>query len=60
MATSGKRPTGATLKPVRRYAVEVRFCAVCQERLSTYNPGPNCYAHTTTKPWRGPDTRPRS
>ena len=35
-----------------------RGCAVCGERLSAYNPGPNCYAHTVGLPWKGPNNRP--
>ena len=34
-------------------------CTVCGERLSSYNRGPNCYAHTVDIPWRGPHARPR-
>lgn len=58
---SGTRPTGATLKPVTRAApagAPARSCTVCGERLSAYNPGPNCYAHTVGVPWKGPNHRP--
>lgn len=34
-------------------------CTVCGERLSAYNRGPNCYAHTVDIPWKGPNARPR-
>lgn len=34
-----------------------RACEVCGERLSSYNPGPNCYAHTVGLPWKGPHHR---
>jgi hypothetical protein len=58
---SGTRPTGATLKPVPRaqpVGAPSRACTVCEERLSAYNPGPNCYAHTVGMPWKGPNNRP--
>jgi hypothetical protein len=56
MAT-GTRPTGATLKPVEKAHDGTRRCTVCKERLSTYNKGPTCYAHTVSVPWRGPSAR---
>ena len=57
--TSGTRPTGAALKPVAKASGERRFCPICDERLSSYNPGPNCWTHTVGVPWRGPTARPR-
>jgi hypothetical protein len=36
-----------------------RACAVCGVRLSSYNPGPNCWNHTIGHPWRGPSAKPR-
>ncbi len=61
--TSGTRPTGATLKPVSQpvapASARARVCPVCGERLSSYNPGPNCYTHTVGIPWRGPTQRAR-
>ena len=56
---AGTRPTGATLKPVPKAHDGNRNCAVCDERLSSYNPGPNCYRHTVGMPWRGPAGKPR-
>jgi hypothetical protein len=58
MAT-GIRPTGATTKPVPKAGERGRCCPVCGERLSTYNPGPNCWTHTVGIPWNGPTQRPR-
>lgn len=56
---SGTRPTGTTLKPVPKAGVRGRTCPVCGELLSGYNPGPNCWTHTTGVPWRGPTGKPR-
>lgn len=61
--TTGTRPTGTTLKPVARAEKpgvprgERRACPECGERLSAYNPGPHCYAHTVGIPWKGPHQR---
>jgi hypothetical protein len=43
-------------------AVEVepaKTCTVCGTKLSSYNPGPNCWQHTIGYPWRGPSAKPR-
>ncbi|HVA60019.1 MAG TPA: hypothetical protein VNG13_05715 [Mycobacteriales bacterium] len=58
--TVGTRLIGSTSKPVPRAGDTRRRCPVCRERLSSYNPGPNCYAHTAEIPWRGPAVKPRS
>jgi hypothetical protein len=58
--TTGTRSTGTNAKPVPRVAPAERMgraCSVCGERLSSYNPGPNCYAHTVGLPWKGPNHR---
>lgn len=34
-------------------------CSVCGTKLSSYNPGPNCWQHTIGFPWRGPSAKPR-
>ena len=34
-------------------------CPVCGVKLSSYNPGPNCWQHTIGYPWRGPSAKPR-
>lgn len=34
-------------------------CSVCGTKLSSYNPGPNCWQHTIGHPWRGPSAKPR-
>jgi hypothetical protein len=36
-----------------------KACSVCGTRLSSYNPGPNCWQHTIGYPWRGPSAKPR-
>jgi hypothetical protein len=37
----------------------VNACSVCGTKLSSYNPGPNCWQHTIGFPWRGPSAKPR-
>ncbi len=37
----------------------VNSCSVCGTKLSSYNPGPNCWQHTIGFPWRGPSAKPR-
>ena len=57
---SGTRLAGTTLKPVQKKEREGRaVCTECGVRLSSYNAGPNCYAHTLDIPWKGPGVRPR-
>ena len=36
-----------------------RRCTVCEVKLSSYNPGPNCWSHTIGHPWRGPTAKPK-
>jgi len=36
-----------------------RRCQVCDVKLSSYNPGPNCWQHTIGYPWRGPTAKPK-
>jgi hypothetical protein len=36
-----------------------KVCSVCGTKLSSYNPGPNCWQHTIGYPWRGPSAKPR-
>jgi hypothetical protein len=36
-----------------------RRCPECGVKLSSYNPGPNCWSHTMGWPWRGPSARPK-
>jgi hypothetical protein len=43
----------------RQPAPQGRLCTVCGIKLSSYNPGPNCWAHTIGYPWRGPSAKPR-
>ena len=57
--TAGTRAMGTTAKPRQKANPPGArpTCGVCGERLSAYNPGPNCYAHTVGVPWRGPNHR---
>jgi len=57
--SSGTRLTGRTGKPVPKAREDTAECATCGARLSSYNPGPHCYAHTVDVPWKGPGPRPR-
>ena len=38
---------------------DAHVCSVCGTKLSSYNPGPNCWQHTIGYPWRGPSAKPR-
>ena len=61
MAT-GPRLAGTTAKPVlkaREGGAARAACSACGVPLSSYNKGPNCYAHTLDIPWKGPGVRPR-
>ena len=44
--------------PARR-GPEPRNCQVCGIKISSYNPGPNCWQHTIGHPWRGPTAKPK-
>jgi hypothetical protein len=55
---SGSRPGSGTRRPVRKVSLLLRHCAVCGERLSAYNPGPNCFVHSTSAARRA-DPLPR-
>ena len=56
---SGTRLAGTTSKPLIRLRIGSAACTVCGARLSGYNAGPNCYAHTVDVPWKGPGPLPR-
>lgn len=56
---AGSRPGSATRRPVRKVSTLARHCAVCGEKLSAYNPGPNCFAHSTSGTGRAPEQPPR-
>jgi hypothetical protein len=43
----------------RSQAENEKTCSVCGTKLSSYNPGPNCWQHTIGYPWRGPSAKPR-
>jgi hypothetical protein len=55
---AGTRVAAVNGKPVEK-RTERASCTVCGSRLSAYNQGPNCYAHTVDVPWRGPYPRHR-
>ncbi len=38
---------------------DVQRCTICGIKLSSYNPGPNCWQHTIGYPWRGPSAKPK-
>jgi hypothetical protein len=50
--------TGAT-KAIPKARTARATCSECGVPLSSYNPGPNCFAHTLDIPWKGPGVRPR-
>jgi len=52
------RSTDPSDTPVDGLAAE-RRCTECGVKLSTYNPGPNCWQHTIGYPWRGPTAKPK-
>jgi hypothetical protein len=54
---SGQAP--ANHNDQKRPAESERTCSVCGIKLSSYNPGPNCWQHTIGYPWRGPSAKPR-
>jgi hypothetical protein len=43
----------------RRGQPDVQRCTICGIKLSSYNPGPNCWQHTIGYPWRGPSAKPK-
>lgn len=45
--------------PLKSRDTTERRCAVCEVRLSSYNPGPNCWQHTIGHPWQGPSAKPK-
>ncbi len=46
-------------KEPNRSERDARACSVCGTKLSSYNPGPNCWQHQIGYPWRGPSAKPR-
>ena len=56
---AGTRLAGTATKPVPKVRTGRAACTECGARLSAYNPGPNCYAHTLDIPWKGPGVRSR-
>jgi len=49
----------AKKEPAAVSSAQPRHCRVCNVKLSTYNPGPNCWSHTIGHPWRGPTAKPK-
>ena len=56
LAGSASRPA---TKPGTKTQAGPKACTECGARLSSYNPGPNCFAHTLDVPWKGPGVRTR-
>lgn len=52
-------PPPSSKEPERDEAGTQPECSVCGTKLSSYNPGPNCWQHTIGYPWRGPSAKPR-
>lgn len=59
MANQAQRRNDATPDEPTAKSSTARCCAVCGTKLSTYNPGPNCWQHTIGYPWRGPTAKPK-
>jgi hypothetical protein len=61
--TTATRRADSTSRPATTSAGKAQAgaqaCTECGARLSSYNPGPNCFAHTLDIPWKGPGVRPR-
>ncbi len=58
-AVQGVRTHSGAPKSLQQSFDTGRSCTECSERLSQYNPGPNCWRHTAERPWRGPTAKPR-
>jgi hypothetical protein len=61
MSKSMREPAAGEpeLSPQATKAGAPRRCPECGIKLSSYNPGPNCWSHTVGWPWRGPSAKPR-
>lgn len=58
-ATRSVEENGAAVTPAQTAPTSSRRrCLVCGERLSSYNTGETCFAHTVGVPWKGPNNRP--
>jgi hypothetical protein len=53
------KDAGQTASEQKGEGEDPRACSVCGTKLSSYNPGPNCWQHTIGYPWRGPSAKPR-
>ena len=56
---AGTRLAGTTTKAIPKAREARATCTECGAPLSSYNPGPNCFAHTLDIPWKGPGVRHR-
>ena len=59
MSKSMREPIPGGAEPQPAGKAEPRRCPECGVKLSSYNPGPNCWSHTMGWPWRGPSAKPR-
>ncbi len=59
MAKEARRASPEPREPEIEESESGRSCTVCGTKLSSYNPGPNCWQHTIGYPWRGPSAKPR-
>jgi hypothetical protein len=59
MSKSMRQPIPREAKLQEAPKAEPRRCPECGVKLSSYNPGPNCWSHTVGWPWRGPSAKPR-
>jgi hypothetical protein len=53
------RPSSPDDEVMRVPRTGTQLCPICGIKLSSYNPGPNCWQHTIGHPWRGPSAKPR-
>lgn len=59
MAKDARRIPGEDREEQPAPTDTAKTCSVCGTKLSSYNPGPNCWQHTIGYPWRGPSAKPR-
>lgn len=58
MARRADRVAGEAHRKPKTQSAE-RHCEECGVKLSSYNPGPNCWQHTIGHPYRGPHAKPK-
>jgi hypothetical protein len=59
MAKDARQVPSGSSEPKKAETETGKVCSVCGTKLSSYNPGPNCWQHTIGYPWRGPSAKPR-